>query len=494
LAEIEKEDADAPEVLAGPDNLAYIIYTSGSTGVPKGVCISHRSLLNLVHWHQEAFAVTPNDRATQIASLSFDASVWEIWPYLTAGASVHLPNEKTRVTPERLRDWLVSEAITVTFLPTPLAEQVLSLQWPHEVRLRTMLTGGDKLQKWPSQSLPFAVINNYGPTECTVVATSGRVDSEQSNSAAPSIGRPIANTAIHILDHHFQRVSIGVAGEIYAGGANLARGYHARPELTAERFIPDPFSDTAGARLYRTGDRARYLANGEIEFLGRVDNQIKLRGYRIELGEIEKVLTSHPQVNGCAVVAHDDQEGRRTLVAYVASHANASTLDAELRPLLKARVPDYMIPSVFVFVEVLPITPNGKIDRDALAALAPQFEAPEPYVAPRNATEELLVKLWSDVLAIERVGVNDNFFTLGGHSLIATQLIWKIHESFDIDLPVRSLFEHSTVAALSELIESEQMNTSRMTARAIVPVARDRFRVTLSPPPSPDEPEVLRKG
>ena len=493
-AEIEKEDADAPEALAGPDNLAYIIYTSGSTGVPKGVCISHRSLLNLVHWHQEAFAITPHDRATQIASLSFDASVWEIWPYLTAGASVHLPNEETRVTPERLRDWLVSEAITITFLPTPLAEQVLSLQWPPEVTLRTLLTGGDKLQKWPSQNLPFAVINNYGPTECTVVATSGHVHSEQSNSAAPSIGRPIANTSIHILDDHFQRVAVGVAGEIYAGGASLARGYHARPELTAERFIPDPFSDTAGARLYRTGDRARYLANGEIEFLGRVDNQIKLRGYRIELGEIEKVLSGSPQVKGCAVVAHDDPAGRRTLVAYVASHENAATLDAELRALLKARVPDYMIPSVLVVVDVLPITPNGKIDRDALAALAPQFEAPEPYVAPRNATEELLAKLWSDVLAIERVGVNDNFFGLGGHSLIATQLIWKIHESFGIDLPVRSLFEHSTVAALSELIEGEQMNTSRMTARAIVPVARERFRVTLSPPPSQDEPEVLRKG
>jgi len=490
-AEIEKEDADAPEALAGPDNLAYIIYTSGSTGVPKGVCISHRSLLNLVHWHHEAFAVTPHDRATQIASLSFDASVWEIWPYLTAGASVHLPNEETRVTPERLRDWLVSEAITISFLPTPLAEQVLSLQWPHEVTLRTLLTGGDKLQKWPSQSLPFAVINNYGPTEFTVVATSGRVHSDPSNSVAPSIGRPIANTAIHILDDHFERVAVGVAGEIYAGGANLARGYHARPELTAERFIPDPFSDKAGARLYRTGDRARYLANGEIEFLGRVDNQIKLRGYRIELGEIENVVSGAPQVNGCAVIAHDDPAGRRTLVAYVASHADASTLDAELRALLKARVPDYMIPSVLVVLDVLPITPNGKIDRDALAALAPQFEATEPYVAPRNATEELLAKLWSDVLAIERVGVNDNFFALGGHSLIATQLIWKIHESFGIDLPVRSLFEHSTVAALSELIESEQMNTSRMTARAIVPVARERFRV---PPPSQDEPEVLRKG
>jgi amino acid adenylation domain-containing protein len=492
-AEIEKEDSAAPPpALAGPDNLAYVIYTSGSTGVPKGVCVSHRSLLNLVQWHREAFAVTPRDRATQIAGLSFDASVWEIWPYLASGASLHLPNEETRVMPERLRDWLVSEAITITFLPTPLAEQALSLQWPPEVTLRTLLTGGDKLQKWP-QSLPFQVINNYGPTECTVVATSGRVQGEQSNSAAPSIGRPIANTHIHILDDHFQRVPVGAVGEIYVGGTSLARGYHARPAITAERFIPDFTSAIAGARLYRTGDRARYLANGEIEFLGRVDNQVKLRGYRIELGEIENVLSSHPQINGCAVVAHDDSPGRRMLVAYVASQANASTINDELRALLKTRVPDYMIPAAFVVVDVLPITPNGKIDRNALAALAPQLEASGPYVAPRNATEALLVKLWLDVLGIERVGVNDNFFDLGGHSLIATQLIWEIQETFGIDLPVRSLFERPTVAVLSELIESEQMNTSRMTAGAIVPLARERFRVTLSPT-SHDESEVLRES
>jgi acyl carrier protein len=349
-----------------------------------------------------------------------------------------------------------------------------------------------------AQGLPFEIINNYGPTESTVVATSGRVDGEQSNSAAPSIGRPIANTHIHILDDDLQRVPVGVAGELYVGGASLARGYHARPAMTAERFIPDPFSSMAGARLYRTGDRVRYLLNGEIEFLGRVDNQVKLRGYRIELGEIENVLSRHPQVNSCAVVARGDSTNdrtlRRTLVAYVASQANASTLNDELRALLKARVPEYMIPSAFVVVDVLPITPNGKIDRNALAALEPEFEAPELYVAPRNATEELVVKLWSDVLGVKRVGVNDNFFDLGGHSLIATQLIWKIHEAFSIDLPVRALFEHSTVASLSELIQSEQMNPSRMTAGAIVPLARERFRVSVSPPPSQEEPEVLRKG
>ena len=479
---------------ASPDNLAYVIYTSGSTGRPKGVSVSHRSLLNLVHWHREAFAVTARDRATQLAGVSFDASVWEVWPYLTAGASLHLPDEETRLTPERLRDWLVAEAVTLTFLPTPLAEQVLALGWPRVAALRALLTGGDRLQRRPPRGLPFAVVNNYGPTECTVVATSGTVPAGEAGGAAPSIGRPLSNARVYVLDAHLNPVPLGAAGELYVGGAGLARGYLNRPGATAERFVPDPFSLEAGARLYRTGDLVRYLPDGNVEFLGRADSQVKVRGFRVELGEIETVLAGHPGVAGCAVVARDDERGRRALVAYVVGRAGASPPKEELRAHLKARVPEYMIPSAFVALEALPLTPNGKVDRRALANLAARVEAAEAYVAPRTPTEELLAGVWSEVLGVERVGVTDDFFELGGHSLLATRVTWKVREAFGVELPLRALFEHTTVAALAALVEGERGNGQSTAAPSIVPVARERFRATLSPPQSAEQSKVLRKN
>ncbi|MCA1615208.1 MAG: amino acid adenylation domain-containing protein [Acidobacteria bacterium] len=482
-------------VAVSPDNLAYVIYTSGSTGRPKGVCVSHRSLLNLVAWHRKTFAVTARDRATQLAGVSFDASVWEIWPYLTSGASLHLPDEETRLTPERLRDWLLSGGITITFLPTPLAEQVLTLRWPREAALRTLLTGGDRLQKHPPQGLPFEVVNNYGPTECTVVATSGPARPVEVNGTAPSIGRPLSNVRVYVLDAYLNPVPVGVPGELYVGGAGLARGYHARAAATAERFIPDPFSGEAGARLYRTGDVARYLFDGSIEFLGRADNQVKVRGFRVELGEIETVLSGHAGVAGCAVVAREDAQGQRALVAYVAGRAGVSPSKEGLRAYLKARAPDYMIPSAFVLLEALPLTPNGKVDRRSLAALAPETEASEVYVAPRGATEEALAKIWSEVLGVERVGAADDFFELGGHSLLATQVTWKVLEAFGVELPLRALFEHPTVAALSALVEAERAGGKGPSApAAIAPFARERFRATLSTKQSAEQSEVLRKN
>lgn len=315
---IAQEISENPISNVTDENLAYVIYTSGSTGRPKGVQVEHRGLLNLVFWHQQAFAVSSLDRVTQVAGVAFDACAWEIWPYLSTGASIYFPDDDIRRSPERLRDWLVSNAIAISFLPTPLAEQALLLDWPQNSALRILLVGGDKLHQYPLTSHPFQVINNYGLTETTVVTTSGEVPVRAKTNVPPAIGRPIANTEVYILDRHLQPVPIGVPGELYIGGDGLARGYLHRPELTAERFISHPFSNQPEARLYKTGDLVRYQADGNIEFLSRLDEQVKIRGYRIELGEIESVLSQHPAVRQALVVTCENVPGEKRLVAYVA--------------------------------------------------------------------------------------------------------------------------------------------------------------------------------
>ncbi|HEV2799099.1 MAG TPA: amino acid adenylation domain-containing protein, partial [Pyrinomonadaceae bacterium] len=304
------------ESRAEEDNLAYVIYTSGSTGRPKGVSIPHRGLSNLIYWHQQTYEVKPEHRATLLAGVGFDASVWELWPYITAGASVYIPDDEVRGVPHKLQQWLKEEEITICFLPTPVTESMLMLKWPREIALRSLLTGGDQLVRRPSASLGFEVINHYGPTEATVVATAEPVSPHDENGTLPPIGRPIANTQVYILDRHLRPVPAGIAGELYIAGDGLARGYLNRPELTAERFLPDPFG-AAGGRLYRTGDRARFLGDGRIEYLGRVDHQVKVRGFRIELGEIEAALTAHTQVAEAVVIAREDEAGDKRLVAYL---------------------------------------------------------------------------------------------------------------------------------------------------------------------------------
>src|SRR6266704_1597497 len=263
------------------NDLAYVIYTSGSTGQPKGVEITRGGLLNLIRWHHRAFRITPNDRASHLSALGFDAAVWELWPYLTAGASLHLSDGVAANDPEAVRDWLISQKITICFLATPLAERVMTLEWPTKARLRVMLTGADTLHHYPPRKLPFRLVNNYGPTECTVLATSGTVLCNEHPHRLPSIGSPIDNVQVHILNEGMRQAPIGESGEIYIGGAGLARGYRNQPDLTAERFVPDPFSSEPGARLFRTGDLGRYLPDGQIAFLGRVDEQVKIRGFRI---------------------------------------------------------------------------------------------------------------------------------------------------------------------------------------------------------------------
>jgi amino acid adenylation domain-containing protein len=439
-----------PPLQSGPRSLAYVIYTSGSTGRPKGVEIEHQGLVNLMTWHQREYQVQPDDRATQIAAPGFDASVWEIWPYLGSGASLYVPDEETRNTPERLLHWLERERITLSFMPTPLAEAVLG-EWNHtkpNLHLRALLTGGDKLHQHPDPDLPFHVVNHYGPTENTVVATWTPVT--PGGDGAPPIGKPISNTQVYVLDPHQRPVPVGVPGELYIGGESLARGYRRRPELTEERFIRNPFG---AGRLYRTGDRVRYLADGNIEFLGRLDHQVKIRGFRIELGEIEAVLGQHPAVKECAVIARQAGAGDPLLAAYVVPH-DAKPSSEELRTLLQAQLPEYMVPAAFVFLTALPLTSNGKIDTRALPAPEFSAEGVAAYVAPRNPMEERLCAIWAEVLRLPRVGIRDNFFVCGGHSLLATQVVSRVRQATAVELPLRFLFISPTVEELASRIET----------------------------------------
>ena len=440
---------------ARKEDLAYVIYTSGSTGQPKGVEITHEGLLNLVAWHRREFKVSREDRASQLSALAFDAAVWELWPYLTAGASVHLPEGIATNDPEGVRNWYISQGITIGFLPTPLAERAMMLEWPKKTSLRILLTGADTLHHYPPSKLRFRLVNNYGPTECTVVATSGTVLPDGRKDQLPTIGRPIDGVQIHILDEQQQPVPNGEPGEIYIGGAGLARGYRNRPDLTTERFIPNPFSSESGVRLYRTGDLGRYLPDGEIAFLGRVDEQIKIRGFRIEPAEVVKVLDEHPAVQASVVAAREIGSGDKQLVAYFLPAPNAQPTHTELRNFLASQLPEYMVPATFVKLDVLPLNPNGKVDRGALPA--PDAEntlRDNTFVAPRTPVEERVAGILASLLGVKQVSVEDNYFLIGGHSLLGTQLITKVRNAFGIELSLRSLFDSPTVAKLCEQIEA----------------------------------------
>ncbi|MCA1612507.1 MAG: amino acid adenylation domain-containing protein [Acidobacteria bacterium] len=448
-------EGDAPSDAAGAavgataKSLAYVIYTSGSTGTPKGVAVEHESAVNLAAWHCRAYALTPADRGTLLASPSFDASVWELWPYLASGASLHLPDEETRMSPARLSRWLEQKRITVSFVPTPLAQAMLDESEPPSGELRFLLTGGDQLRRPPARPLSFALVNHYGPTETTVVATAGPVDLMAEDAEAPSIGRPISNTRVYIVDRRGLPVPAGIPGEIFIGGVGVAREYLGRPGLTAEKFVPDPYGPDGG-RLYRTGDRGRFLAGGEIQFLGRLDQQVKIRGFRIETGEIEEALNGLPGVARCAVLARDD-DGNRRLVAYVVPSSAEATSASALREGLQVSLPEYMVPAVFVFLAELPLTPNGKIDRRALPAPA---AASAGAAQPRTPVQEVLVGIWSQLLGRDRIGIDDNFFELGGHSLLATQVFSRVRDYFHVTLPLRYLFEGPTIAELAPRIEA----------------------------------------
>ena len=453
---INQQSQQIPENQVTANQLAYVIYTSGSTGQPKGVTIPHQGLLNLVFWHQRTFEVKSSDRASQIAGVGFDASVWEIWPYLSAGACLHLVNSEIRLSPEALRNWLISEQITISFVPTPLLENLCSLEWPAQTKLRTVLTGGEKLHKYPSVALPFRVFNNYGPTENTVVTTSGLVVSGQEGSTLPPIGKPISNTKVYILDKNFQPVPIGVAGEIHIGGNSLATGYHNRPQLTAEKFITNPFDKSQATKLYKTGDLARYIPDGNIEFIGRIDQQVKIRGFRIEIGEIEALVSQYPDVKENVVIAQSDPAGDKRLVVYIVPKQESTqdtSLIPQIRQFLKQKLPEYIIPAAFVLLDAFPLTPNGKIDRRALPVpdTVPSGIS-TAYVTPQTETEQLLAKIWQDVLQVEKVGIHDNFFELGGHSLLTIKVHTKLQKIYAQDISIVKLFQHPNISEFSKYL------------------------------------------
>ncbi len=437
-----------------PKSLAYVIYTSGSTGQPKGVEITHASLCNLIDWHQSAFAVTAADRASQVAGLGFDAAVWEIWPYLTLGASLHIADELTRRSSQALRDWIVAEKITICFVPTALAEQLLQTSWPPETALRRLLTGGDTLHRRPVAGLPFFVVNNYGPTECTVVATSGIVSPDGDAGSQPSIGRPIANATALILDDALRAVVPGEEGELCVAGALVGRGYHNRPELTASRFVTYLSAAGESLRIYRTGDRARLLENGDIAFLGRIDDQVKIRGYRIELGEIVVSLNRCAGIEASVISVRDIGDAGPTLVAYVVPASDARLTAPELRDFLAARLPEYMVPPFFVSIPQLPMTVNGKLDTSALPApgtdnLLPDRVAANHGPSERNGFQQQISELVASLLGRPSIEADDNFFMVGGHSMLGVQLVARIRDVFGVKLTLRQLFSAPTVAGLS---------------------------------------------
>ena len=465
-----------PPVHVTPDHLAYLIYTSGSTGTPKGVAIGHDNLLNLVAWHNRTFSVTRADVATQLASIGFDAAVWELWPHLVAGASVGVVDDEVRIEPERLRDWLVREKVTIAFVPTPLAERMIALRWPEETSLRFLLTGADTLHHYPPAGLPFQVVNNYGPTECTVVATSAVVSPQQNAAGLPPIGRPIDGTEIYILDDQLKQVPAGQLGEICIGGAGLARGYLNDVELTAERFIQHPFGTVAGARLYRSGDLGCYLPDGQIAFHGRVDDQVKIRGHRIELNEINGALSRHPGVRQSAVVTREGGQNEKHLVAYVVPQTSSLTV-SEVRDFLARELPDYMIPGTFVSLETLPIGATGKVNRSALPPPSDEnLLRDETFVGPRTPMEMHVAAIVTSVLRLDpdSLGVNDNFFYFGGNSLFGTQVITRLRKTFDVELPLLKLFDCPTIAGLTTEVERLMAAKSEALSEEETPRLLDR--------------------
>jgi acyl-coenzyme A synthetase/AMP-(fatty) acid ligase/acyl carrier protein len=407
-------------------------------------------LLNLVNWLIHAFGVSATDRASQYASVGFDATVAEIWPYLVAGASVFMIDDCTRNNATALRDWLTGNQISIGFVPTPMAEQLIQLEWPRNVALRALLTGGDKLHRYPPKSLPFKLINNYGPTEATVIATSGEVHATD-DLAEPSIGRPIDNLIVRILDEHMQPVPEGMHGEIYVGGEGLARGY-VDPELTSHAFVASPFPEEGG-RLYRTGDTGFYMPSGEIAFVGRNDDQIKIRGFRIEPNEIVAALNKHPAVQSSAVKVDDRFEDKK-LVAYIVPVGNKSPRASELLTFVRGLLPEYMVPTLFVGVDVLPMTANGKLDRSALPDPAASNILRDTAVdSQQTKHQHELLSILKKLLKMNDISLGDNFFLLGGHSLLGAQLIAEVKKSFGVELALIDLFDNGTVVAIAERIE-----------------------------------------
>lgn len=450
-------------------NLAYIIYTSGSTGKPKGISLAHRPLINLLQWHNSTLLT--GVRTLQFASLSFDASFHEIFATWLSGGTLFITSEDLRVDVIKLGKYISAQSIEKVIIPVVVLQQLAELvgefgvaplhieMFPH---LQEVTTTGEQLQITKPIINFFKALkhcslhNHYGPSETHVVTALKLSSNPDEWSYHPPIGTPIANTQIHILDSHLNPVPIGVIGELYIGGVSLARGYFNRTDLTNERFIPDPFSQEAGSRLYKTGDLARYLLDENIEYLGRIDHQVKIRGFRIELGEIEAVLNKHPDVNKAVVLAQTDTTNQQRLIAYIVSNQTVKEAKSNFHSFLQQKLPEYMIPSAFIFLKSLPLTSNGKIDRQALLNInLDDYLFKANFIAPRTAAEKVIANIWKQTLGVNQIGIYDNFFALGGHSLLATQVFFKLNKIFQVELSLSQLFETPTVAGLLEVITQQ---------------------------------------
>ncbi|AVH66607.1 non-ribosomal peptide synthetase [Nostoc sp. 'Peltigera membranacea cyanobiont' N6] len=484
---------------ATAENLAYVIYTSGSTGTPKGVAVPHRAVNRLV-CNTNYVKFVPSNRVAQASNTSFDAATFEIWGSLLHGARLVIIPQDVVLSPQNFAAYICEQGISVLFLTTALFNQLASFVPQAFKNLQHLLFGGEAVDPKSVKMVlrngaPQRLLHVYGPTESTTFACCYLVQDIPEEATNVPIGRPISNTQIYILDSKLQPVAVGTPGELYIGGDGLARGYLNRPELTEEKFIPNPFEDSAalaspqasagGSRLYKTGDLARFLPDGNIEFIGRVDNQVKIRGFRIELGEIEALLSQHSDVQQAVVIAREDISADKRLVAYIVPNQKSDLSVTTLKSFLQEKLPHYMMPAVFVILDSLPLTPNGKVDRQNLPACdrtRPDLE--ESFVAPRNPIEEKLAAIWAELLGLDLVGVNDNFFYLGGHSLIATQMLSRVREVFPVELSFGQIFENPTIASLAQLLSQgntkqhrQRLAIERIPHEGLLPVSFAQERV-----------------
>ena len=493
---IDEQAAENLPSTVTPANLAYVMYTSGSTGKPKAAMNHHRGMLNRLLWMQDLYDLCQSDCVVQKTPFGFDVSVWEFfWP-LIVGARLLVARPGGHSDPKYMSELIARERVTIAhFVPSMLQVFVKHPDVAKCESLRMIFCSGEALpvdlQNRCLKRMNVKLYNLYGPTECAVDVSHWTCRPDENRLTVP-IGRPAANVQLYVLDHRLYPVPVGMLGELYIGGVQVGRGYLNRPDLTAERFIPDPFGIEPGARLYKTGDRARWRADGNLEFHGRLDFQVKIRGFRIELGEVEAVLAGHAGVRESVVVARSDVAGGdQRLVAYIVPQGPAPSLD-DLRSYLRAKLPDYMVPSAFVVLERLPVTSNGKLDRRALPA--PDFNQTSAvaYVAPRTEAEKLLADIWAQVLEVDRVGLHDNFFDLGGHSLLATQAISRIRKAFGVEPALASLFQAPTVAEFSVNLASFKQKGDRLKPAEpeIKPIALMALRARVNEI-SEDEVDVL---
>jgi amino acid adenylation domain-containing protein len=463
LANVSREN---PENVNQAEDLAYVMYTSGSTGQPKGVAVTHRAINRLVR-NTEYVKLESSDRVGQTSNVSFDGATFEIWGALLHGATLVVLPKETVLSPLELKREIAKRKISVMFLTTALFNQMAQSVPEAFASLRYLIFGGEAsdaqaVKRVVERGKPQHLVNGYGPTEGTTFTTTYEVNEVTPGHALP-IGRPLSNTEVWVLDRQGHLAPAGVTGELYIGGDGIAREYLGRPDLTAERFVPHPFSNEPGARLYRTGDLVRYMSDGNIVFLKRMDHQVKVRGFRVELGEIEAALNQYWAISESVVIDNDDLPGGTRLIAYIVPEEGVEPASAELYAFLKEKIPSYMIPSIFVTLKEIPLTPNGKVNRAELPV--PQMSedgASANFVAPRSPLEETLAEIWRETLGVAQIGVESNFFDLGGHSLMATRVVTQIRERFGVELPLRVLFESPTIAGLAQHLDAVQVKETQL--------------------------------